>query len=472
MQPQSHVPVGDGDPFAQPDGERFRVVIAGAGVASLEAILALREAVGDRVEITLLAPDDKLFYRPLAAVSPFGVAGPAPISLDRLASDLDFDHVQDLLARVDGEGSRAITAGGGELPYDALLVAIGARTEPAISGAISYGGPESVPDLRSLLALVRSGAVRRIAFAVPPVARWSLPLYEVAVLTARHARRHGAPLEVVVATHEQGPLELFGERPSEGVQQLLAIEGIELRSSIAPVAASDGELRLANGERIAADAVVALPRLVAPPVPGLPQGPGGFVATDPFMRVDGIERVWAAGDITWFPIKQGGLATQQADAAAGDIARRVDPSLAPRPFAPMLRAALMTGWTPYYLRASLGDGGEDSVGSKAPLWWPPSTVAGRLLGPYLAERGGAELPSPIEDLAGDEPESAARGVDHLDALELALTAADLDARGADYAGALRWLEVAERLNVTLPEDYSDKRERWATQQRMQAAAAG
>lgn len=450
------------------EGGSFRVLIAGAGVAALEAILALREAVGERAEITLLAPDSELFHRPLATLAPFGVGG-EPIPLARLAADLGFVHHRDRLEGIDPDRRTVTTSTGSELPYDALLLATGARAEPVVAGALTYSGPASAAELEAVLRSIRSGAIGRLGFAVPPAARWSLPLYELAVLTARHARRHGADLEIVVATHEQAPLELFGERPSEGVLQLLAIEGIELRCGTAPVAVRDGALRLANGEAIAADAVVALPRFVAPPLSGLPQGPGGFVPTDSYMRVDGLDRVWAVGDITWFPIKQGGLATQQADAAASSIARAIDPQLVAQPFAPVLRAALATGWTPYYLRASMTNANGERSASTAPLWWPPSKVAGRLLAPYLADRGGAAIPPALEDLDGPEREGPEREIDHLDALELALTAADLDARSSDFEGALRWLDVAERLNVTLPEGYAAKRDRWVAQRLLHEA---
>ena len=44
--------------------------------------------------------------------------------------------------------------------------------------------------------------------------------------------------------------------------------------------------------------------------------------------MQGANDVYAAGDATTFPIKQGGLATQQADAVAGSIGRYLSPYLA------------------------------------------------------------------------------------------------------------------------------------------------
>ena len=92
--------------------------------------------------------------------------------------------------------------------------------------------------------------------------------------------------------------------------------------------------------------------------------------------------VYAVGDASWFPIKQGGLAAQQADVAATAIAAGIDSDLEDEPFRPELRAALLTADGPIYLRA--GAAAEPEAVSDAPLWWPPGKVAGRLLAPFIA----------------------------------------------------------------------------------------
>jgi sulfide:quinone oxidoreductase len=181
------------------------------------------------------------------------------------------------------------------------------------------------------------------------------------------------------------------------------------------------------------------------------------------MRVENCPRVYAAGDATWFPIKQGGLATQQADVAATIIASCFDSAVEPRPFRPTLRAALLTGGAPRYLRATVGDRSHSSAASAASLWWPPSKIAGRYLAPYLARReesGGQSIPlTDLEPLHGEDPSEVE--ADHREVLELALSSADADARWRDYHAALRWLEITEQLNLTLPPPYADKRRRWS-----------
>ena len=56
-----------------PGNGKLRVVIAGGGVAALEAMVALRRLAGEFLEIELLSPDRDFFYRPLSVGEPFGV---------------------------------------------------------------------------------------------------------------------------------------------------------------------------------------------------------------------------------------------------------------------------------------------------------------------------------------------------------------------------------------------------------------
>ena len=122
----------------------------------------------------------------------------------------------------------------------------------------------------------------------------------------------------------------------------------------------------------------------------------------------GLRDVYAAGDLTAFPIKQGGLAAQQADAAAEAIAAHAGAPLDPRPFSPVLRALLLTGKTPVYMRVELGGGhGETSTAADEPLWWPPGKIVGRYLAPFLAELGVLDLsPEPDEDVLRVELDAA------------------------------------------------------------------
>jgi sulfide:quinone oxidoreductase len=189
-------------------------------------------------------------------------------------------------------------------------------------------------------------------------------------------------------TPEGSPLEMFGPTASEAVAQLLAERDIELLGGHSALAVEEGRLELAGAPAVEADRVVAMPSLRGPHIPGLPHDAAGFVPVDPHGLVEGEVDVYAAGDATTFPLKQGGLAAQQADSAAEAIAARVGAPVMPRPFEPMLRGMLLTGGPPRYMRTDLTR--PDDVGpsvSEHALWWPPTKLAGRYLSPFLALHG-------------------------------------------------------------------------------------
>jgi sulfide:quinone oxidoreductase len=85
-----------------------------------------------------------------------------------------------------------------------------------------------------------------------------------------------------------------------------------------------------SGERVDVDRVVALPTLRGRPIPGIPVEEHGFVEIDEHCRVRGLEHIWAVGDITTFPVKSGGMATEQADVAAEAIAAAAGADIEPR----------------------------------------------------------------------------------------------------------------------------------------------
>lgn len=439
----------------------FRVLIAGGGVAAVEGLLAVRHMLGARVGIEVMAPNREFVYRPLAVAEPFGLGKAHRLSLAEIAGDRRASLRQARLTAVDPERRVALTDQGEEIGYEALLIAIGTRSVTQLEGALHYGGPDANRAYSDLLAAIEEGEIRRLTFAVPVKARWALPLYELALLTAQHAKTRGiAPLELTIVTPETRPLQIFGGWAVEAIERLLAEARIRVRASSAPSSIGRDGLVTANGETVPSDRVVTLPRLEVSPLPGIPQGPDGFIGTNLHMRVDGIDRVFAAGDATWFPVKQGGVAAQQADVAATSIAACLDPDRQAGVFRPVIRGALLTGSSPQYLRAEAGDGVSESSSASHPLWWPPSKIAARYLSPYLAHRGEFDDPPPLEDLpslAGADERSA--GEDHQEALDLAMTMAEVDFHWHDYAGALRWLDVVEQLNLALPTAQAALRDR-------------
>jgi sulfide:quinone oxidoreductase len=365
----------------------FKVLIAGAGVAGLETMMALRALAGPRVEITLVAPVDDFVYRPLAVAEPFGDARVATYPLARIASDFNATLVKDAVAWVGPRGQRVFLAGGDELGYDALVVALGARPRRPWPHALTFCGPCDVATVRSLLEEVERGEVRSLAFAVPSGAAWPFPLYEIALHMASRARAQAIDADLAFFTPEPAPLAVFGEQASAEVGGLLDAAGIALTTDAKVEITSDRELildREPSGRRF--DRILAVPRLEGPALRGLPFDDEGFIPVDSHGLVHHTEHVYAAGDGTDYPVKQGGLAAQQADAVAEVIAKRAGARVDPRPFRPVLRGQLLADGSSRFLRGDLHprDGGVSEASEQA-LWWPKAKIAGTHLSPYLAQ---------------------------------------------------------------------------------------
>jgi sulfide:quinone oxidoreductase len=369
--------------------DKLHVLVAGGGVAALEAMVALGKLAGELVDVELVSPDTDFFYRPLAVAQPFGLGEVLRFDLPSLARGCGARHSLGSVVAVRGEDKRVWTSRNASFTYDALLIAIGARPREALPGALTFRGEADVRLITGLLSDVDRGLARRVVFALPGGVTWPLPLYELALLTADHLARAGnTEASLTFVTPESAPLALLGSDASQAVAGLLAERGIDLVTDSYPDAFVQGKLRVVPDPAIEADVVVSLPRLRGVPLAGVPQDEDCFVRIDSFGRVPGLEDVYAAGDITTFPVKQGGLAAQQADVVAAVIAAAAGAEASPEPFEPVVRGLVLSS-SPLFLRTELGGGhGEVSSADTEALWWPASKIAARYLSPYLAERAG------------------------------------------------------------------------------------
>jgi sulfide:quinone oxidoreductase len=369
-----------------------KIVIAGGGIAGLEALIALHGHLGSTAEIELLEANADLVERQSAVAEPFGGGPMRRFDLVRIATDHGARVSADRLSTVDPEQRRLRTVRGATLDYDALLVAVGATPDVAVPGALTFSGPRDVTAFAALLDDLDAGRVRRVAFALPASVAWALPLYELALMTSEHVRAKGLPdVGLIVVTPEHSPLEAFGARIASHIWSLLAQRGIAVRTDTVPLRAGPGGLVVAHGEPVQAERIVSLPRLVGPWIGGLPHDGQGFLATDAYGAVAGIEAVWAAGDGTAFTLKQGGLAAQQAGAAAAAIAAFLGADVPSEPFRPVLRGMLLDPAGPRFMDSMRGDL------PTTPLWLPPSKVVAPRLSRYLAlgaDRGPIAAGSP------------------------------------------------------------------------------
>ena len=400
-----------------------QLLIAGGGPAALEAALAVQRLAGDRVDITLLSDQEAFVYRPVAVTEPFGRGSAQRFSLARFAADRGLRLRLGRLRAVDAAARRVRTEDGGELAYDALLLAIGARTQEVLPGALTFGGPRDSARLRAALERLHAGEPLRVAFVAPPGTEWTLPLYELALMTVGWADEHGLAIEPWLVTHERRPLAVFGDEAADTVAGWLDDAGVRVWTGAFAEAVEDGRLWISLEGGLPVDLAVALPRPVGPHIEGVP-------VRRPRLRAGRRLRPRAG--------RAGRLCGGRHDHIAGSSRAGSRPSRPTRPrrrspppraptssseaYRPVLRAMLLTSGSPHYLRRAAHETGE---AADEPPWWPPHKIAGRELAPYLAahpELSKLKGPDPLSwveqglQLAADgEPEPldvGLAGVEH------------------------------------------------------------
>ncbi len=372
----------------------FKVLIAGGGVAALEAALALRELAGDRVAPACWLLSLSLCTARMRVREPFAYSEARRYSLEDISRDIGVELVQDSFKWLDAQQSIVHTEGGATLGYDALLLAMGARLSPAFGHVLTIDDRRLDEQYHGLIQDVEGGYVHSLALLVPTPMPWPLPIYELALMTATRAYDMGVDVSITIATPEDAPLAVFGTAVSEAVQRLLEERDILTLTSAHCGVPEQGRVSVHPGARtLHVDRVVALPQLSGPSAPGVPgDASGGFIPIDAHCRVRGLERVFAAGDATDFAVKHGGVAAQQADAAAEAIAWLAGAAVQPRKFHPVIHGVLLGAKKPLYLSAHITGGhGSSSEVSDSPTWSPPTKIAAKYLAPYLDLRDSAAV---------------------------------------------------------------------------------
>jgi sulfide:quinone oxidoreductase len=387
------------------DARPLNVLIVGGGAAALEAAFGLQRLAVDRVDVTILSPDEHFATHAFAVLVPFAAGHTPQEPLARIASDAGARLRHGRMASVDVAGHQVMTSDGEAIDYDVLLVAIGAVKRDPYAHVLTFGRPGSEERMHGLIQDLEDGYLHRIAFVVPSDASWPMPLYELALMSAERAYDVSAHCDLMVLTAEDAPLALFGREASRVLERRLADAGVALITGVDVDVVKQGLITLhPGGEQVRVERVVTLPTLVGPAVEGLPADAHGFVPVDRHGRVQGAADVYAAGDATHFPIKQGGLACQQADAAAESIAARAGSAIEPRPYSAMLQGLLLTERDATVMRRDAGGAGEDErTPSAQPVWWPPSKVAGRELAQHIGGLPRHAIPADIEGVEIRQP---------------------------------------------------------------------
>jgi sulfide:quinone oxidoreductase len=365
----------------------FSAAICGGGIAGVEGLLRLRRIAGERVDVTLISPGEELVYRPLTVLEPFTGQAARRYQMADIVADTDVDWVRDSLAWLDPAERVVHTTDGRQVGYDALLLTIGGKELSPSPHVEVFTGRDGGQFYRDVVEDVEAGRAKQLVFLLPLGPAWPLPLYELALMTAARARASGRTVQLVLIIPGPWPLAALGGDAGEIMARLLAEAGIALYTDTRVHVSSPHDLVLQpGGDVLHADRIISLPTITGPNVRGIP----GF-AQDRFLHVDEYcrvlntgGRIFAAGDATDLPVKQGGVGAQQADVAAAGIAHLAGAGPAPERLRPRIDATLFVSAKPLYLSAYLIDGrGWQATLHDEPPWPAGEKVVAEELGSYL-----------------------------------------------------------------------------------------
>jgi len=346
--------------------------------------------------MTVLAPNSEFVYRPMSVGEPFAYSAATRYPLAPILTELDAHLIADKLAWVEPDKCVVHTAADASVEYDALVLAPGARLHPRYKHAITIDDRHMDEALHGLIEDIEGGYLDSIAFVSPGRMAWPLPLYELALMTAGRAFDMGVALQTTIVTPEERPLAIFGQEVSDGVAKLLADANITSINSAYAEIPEPGEIVINPGDRrLQVKRVVALPELYGPSVRGLPVSEHGYLRVNRFGQVPDAGPVFAAGDATDFPVKQGGIGCQQADVVAESIAALAGLEIEPESFTPVVRGVLLTDGKPRYLSAKI-TGGQGSSSRFSDTPGPDGTtakIAAKYLAPYLAALEHERVPA-------------------------------------------------------------------------------
>jgi sulfide:quinone oxidoreductase len=311
------------------------VLIVGGGFGGVVAAESLVKKLGSDHQITLVSRSQTFLFYPALVRLAFGQYQVEDISFDLREAMLDrrVRFVEGEVARINSYERKVTMSGGdfiGELPYDFLVLSLGRRlATERITGFF-----EHAQHLLGVDAALKFGdAVRNFheghaVIGYCPGARLPIPVFETAFALARLLEQRGERdrCAITIVSNETSDEMFGGAAVSGALGEVLNSHRVEFVSDFtinqvtaSSVIASDG--RVLNGDL----------RMLVPPFrgPGATLGMGitdeeGYVRVDTTMRVQGVERMYAAGDCVSFKgPKLGHMAVRQGEVAAENLVAEI-----------------------------------------------------------------------------------------------------------------------------------------------------
>lgn len=318
------------------------VLILGGGVGGIVAANALRQLLAAEHRIIVIDKRSEHIFTPSLLWVMVGLRRPSQIGKDlRRMLRPGVDVLQATVEEIEPESGR-VRAGGRNLGYDYLVVALGAELAPdAMPGytevAHNFFAPEGAAGLWRALASFESGRIIVLVSDLP----YKCPAapYEAAMLLddalRRRKARSGSRVEIF--TPEAQPMPVAGPAIGEAVVQMLSTKDIAFHAKrqVQRIDAKARELVFADGQREPFDLLAAVPPHRPPAVlkiAGL-TNEAGWALVDKHTLATRFDTIYAVGDAITITLangkplpKAGTFAHAQAEAVAARIAADIQGS--------------------------------------------------------------------------------------------------------------------------------------------------
>ncbi len=311
-----------------------RISIIGSGFAGLAAARKLRSAE-PKAEITLIAPKAEFVYLPGTIWIPSGLREPEQLRI-RLDNFLHRMKIKHYPASATGlkDGGRTLITDREPITNDGLIICSGGRFMKKLPGIEHTITPcEGIPAairIRDRIAQMQSGTIAMGFAGNPkePSAMRGGPMFEFLFGIERMLQLDGRRnnFKLILFTPAPSPGNRLGPKAVDGLLSEIRKRGIETHLGHKIKGFTETSVQTEGGE------FESHLTLFMPGITGnewfdntdLPRSAGGLIQADQHCRVQGMQRVYVAGDAGSFPgpdwmPKQAHMAELQADAAVTNL---------------------------------------------------------------------------------------------------------------------------------------------------------
>lgn len=316
-----------------------RITVVGAGFGALTAVQKLR-AAKQGVEITLVAPKPEFTYLPGTIWIPSGLRQPEDllIPLDNFFQRMNVNYRRGKATGLE-QGGRTLDTDHGKIRNDGLIICSGGRFIKKLPGIEHVITPcEGIPAavrIRERLKQLKSGTIAIGFMGNPnePSAMRGGPMFEYLFGIDQKLRLDGRRkhFKLVFFTPAPSPGNRLGPKAVKGLLKEMKDRDIETHLGFKIRGFTEHSVITEGGE-FESHLTLFMPGMTGNQWfdnTDLPRSEGGLIKADELCRVEGMDKVYVAGDSGSFPgpdwmPKQAHMADLQAKAAAENLATELN----------------------------------------------------------------------------------------------------------------------------------------------------